>query len=158
LIFEELRMPIYRYMYVALRNADEAEDAAQECFLRLCRYLQAGGEVQNERLWLFRVARNLVLDRKKSGRSQYEVLPPDWDLLIATHADGRPGQEEILLARERQKTVSAAWSELTDQQREVLRLRQEGLGYREIAELLSTNVPVVAANIRRGLAKIRARM
>jgi DNA-binding CsgD family transcriptional regulator len=47
---------------------------------------------------------------------------------------------------------------LTEQQREVLRLREEGLGYREIAEVLGTNVPVVAAHIRRAVAKIKAKL
>lgn len=157
-LFGELRMPLFRYMVVALGSAEEAEDATQECFLRLCRHLQQGGEVKNERLWLFHVAHNLLLDQKKSGRALHEVLPPDWDIVAATHSDSAPDQEQRLLAREKYETLQEAFSELTEQQREVLRLREEGLGYREIAEVLSSNVPVVAAHIRRAVAKIKAKM
>ena len=83
-LFEQLRMPLYRYLLVALGSGEEAEDGTQECFLRLCRHLRTSGDVSNERLWLFHVAHNLVLDRKRSGRAQYEVLPADWNEL------GRP--------------------------------------------------------------------
>lgn len=157
-LFGELRMPLFRYLVVGLGSAEEAEDATQECFLRLCRHLQQGGEVRNERLWLFHVAHNLLLDHHKSGRVAREVFPPDWEAFAATHADGSPDQQQRLLARERYSALREAWSELTGQQREVLRLRDEGLGYREIAEVLSLNVPVVAAHIRRALAKMKAKL
>jgi RNA polymerase sigma-70 factor (ECF subfamily) len=157
-LFGELRMPLFRYMVVALGSAEEAEDATQECFLRLCRHLQQGGEVKNERLWLFHVAHNLLLDQKKSGRALHEVLPPDWDIVAATHSDSAPDQEQRLLAREKYEALQDAFGELTEQQREVLRFREEGLGYREIAEVLSSNVPVVAAHIRRAVAKIKAKL
>jgi RNA polymerase sigma-70 factor (ECF subfamily) len=157
-IFGELRMPLFRYLVVALGSAEEAEDATQECFLRLCRHLQQGGEVRNERLWLFHVAHNLLLDQRKSGRALHELLPPDWDRLAATHSDSAPDQEQRLLAREKYETLQEAFGELTLPQREVLRLRQEGLGYREIAEVLSSNVPAVAAHIRRAVAKIKAKL
>ena len=157
-LFGQLRMPLYRYLVVGLGSSEEAEDVTQECFLRLFRYLQQGGSVQNERLWLFHVARNLVLDHNKSGRVVREVFPPDWNLFAATQTDQRPDQQSILLEQERQQMLRRAWQELTEAQREVLRLRQEGLGYREIAELLETNVPVVAAHIRRALAKMKAKI
>jgi RNA polymerase sigma-70 factor (ECF subfamily) len=157
-LFGELRMPLFRYLVVALGSAEEAEDTTQECFLRLCRYLQQGGEVRNERLWLFHVAHNLLLDQRKSGRALHEVLPPDWQDLAATHSDSAPDQEHRLLAREKYEALQNAFDELSEQQREVLRLREEGLGYREIAEILSSNVPVVAAHIRRAVAKIKAKL
>lgn len=155
-LFEQLRMPLYRYLLVALGNGEEAEELAQECFLRLCRHLRTAGEVSNERLWIFHVAHNLVLDRKKSGRAQYEVLPTDWAQLTATRAAPEPSPEQALLDSDRDRRLRQAFLELTDQQREVMRLREEGLGYREIAEALSLNVPAVAAHIRRAVAKIKA--
>jgi RNA polymerase sigma-70 factor (ECF subfamily) len=157
-LFDYLRMPLFRYLVVALGSAEEAEDASQECFLRLCRHLQQGGEVKNGRLWLFHVAHNLLLDKRKSGRAQHEILPPDWEIVAATHSDPAPDQEQRLLAKEKYEALREAFGELTEQQREVLTLRQEGLGYLEIAEVLSSNVPVVAAHIRRAVAKIKANL
>lgn len=157
-LFEQLRMPLFRYLLVALGSSEEAEDAAQECFVRLCRHLRASGEVSNERLWLFHVAHNLVLDRKKSGRALYEVLPADWNELTATQAAPGPSPEQVLLQGDQYKRLRKSFLDLTTQQREVMRLREEGLGYREIAEALSLNVPAVAAHIRRAVARIKASM
>jgi RNA polymerase sigma-70 factor (ECF subfamily) len=157
-LFDALRMPLFRYLVVSLGRADEAEDAAQECFLRLCRHLQQGGEVTNPRLWLFHVAHNLLLDHRKSGRKTYEILPEDWDAVAAKHADSASNQEQRLLGKERYEAIREAFNELSEPQREVLRLREQGLGYREIAEVLSSNVPVVAAHIRRAVTKIKAKI
>jgi len=151
-------MPLFRYLVVALGQAEDAEDATQECFLRLCRHLQQGGEVSNPRLWLFHVAHNLLLDQRKSGRKAYEILPENWDAVAATHADKSSDQEQRVLGKERYEVLRGAFGELSESQREVLRLREEGLGYREIAEVLSSNVPVVAAHIRRAVAKIKAKI
>jgi RNA polymerase sigma-70 factor (ECF subfamily) len=118
--------------------------------------LYTSGEVSNERLWLFHVAHNLVLDRKKSGRAQYEVLPADWNALTATQAAPGPSPEQVLLQGDRNRRLREAFLDLTAQQREVMRLREEGFGYREIAEALSLNVPAVAAHIRRAVAKIKS--
>lgn len=157
-LFEQLRMPLYRYLLVALGSSEEAEDAAQECFLRLFRHLRASGEVSSERLWLFHVAHNLVLDRKKSGRARCEVLPADWRELTTAQAAPGPTPEQILLQGDQYKRLRKGFLDLTVQQRQVLRLREEGFGYREIAEALSLNVPAVAAHIRRAVAKIKASM
>jgi len=155
-LFEQLRMPLYRYLLVALGSSEEAEDGTQECFLRLCRHLRTSGDVSNERLWLFHVAHNLVLDLKRSGRAQYEVLPADWNEIGTTHAAPGPNPEDVLLQSDRDRRIRSAFLDLTAQQREVMRLREEGFGYREIAEALSLNVPAVAAHIRRAVAKIKA--
>lgn len=157
-LFEQLRMPLYRYLVVALGSSEEAEDGTQECFLRLCRHLRTSGEVGNERLWLFHVAHNLVLDRKKSGRARYELLPDDWNEFTVTQAATGPSPEQVLLQDDRDRRLRQAFLDLTAQQREVMRLREEGFGYREIAETLSLNVPAVAAHIRRAVAKIKASM
>jgi RNA polymerase sigma-70 factor (ECF subfamily) len=155
-LFQQLRLPLYRYLLVALGNGEEAEDAAQECFLRLCRHLRTSGEVTNERLWLFHVAHNLVLDRKKSARAQYEVGRSDWNEFAATQATTELSQEQVLLQKDKALRLREAFLSLTPQQQEVMRLREEGFGYREIAEALSLNVPAVAAHIRRAVAKIKA--
>lgn len=155
-LFEQLRMPLYRYLVVALGSSEEAEDGTQECFLRLYRHLRTSGGVSNERLWLFHVAHNIVLDRNKSGRTRYEVLPSDWAEIAATRSTADPSPEQVLLQNDRELKLRAAFLELTPQQLEVMRLREEGFGYQEIAQALSLNVPAVAAHIRRAVAKIKA--
>ena len=74
----------------------------------------------------------------------------------ATQAAPGPTPEQVLLQSDRNRRLREAFLDLTAQQREVMRLREEGFGYREIAEALSLNVPAVAAHIRRAVAKIKA--
>jgi len=156
-LFLSLRLPLYRYFLVTLGNAAEAEDMTQECFFRLYRYLHTGKQVDNPKFWLFHVAHNLSIDRNKSSKILREVEPPSWKDLFESRSDPAPNPEERLIESERYQIISDVMKKLSDQQREVLTLRAEGLGYREIGEILSLNMPTVAAHVRRGIAKIKAR-
>jgi RNA polymerase sigma-70 factor (ECF subfamily) len=67
---------VYRVAFALLRDRQEAEDVAQETFLR---YWQRGDGVRSEREWLLTVARNFALDRlrrARGSRGPYE-LPAD---------------------------------------------------------------------------------
>jgi RNA polymerase sigma-70 factor (ECF subfamily) len=157
-LFQSLRRRIYQYLLVVLGSPAEAEDSTQECFLRLYRYLAAGNSIQDPTFWLFRVAHNIALDRKKSGRFLHEVDPPSWDEVLQRRHDQTPNPEQGMIQRERYETVRSAIHRLTAQQQQVLFLRAEGLGYREIAEVLSLSLPAVAAHVRRGIERIKAEL
>src|SRR5438270_10098100 len=57
---------VFRLAYSILRNRDEAEDAAQEVFIRVLKNADKLSEVRDARLWLARVAWRVTLDWKKS--------------------------------------------------------------------------------------------
>ncbi len=63
--FEQWRDAIYRYLVVAGGNPAEAEEIAQECFVRLFQTLHAGKPVEHTQRWLFRVAHNLLIDHAR---------------------------------------------------------------------------------------------
>ena len=154
-LFVSLRLPLYRYFLVVLGDATEAEDMTQECFLRLYRRLHEGGQVENPRLWLFHVARNLSLDRNKSSRFLRERPTTSWKEIHKTLSDPSPNAEQHMLAHERNEFMRSAMNKLTKKQLDVIVLRVEGLGYREIGERTSLNPVAVAAHMRRAIAKIR---
>lgn len=156
-LFHSLRLPLYRYFLAGIGSMADAEDLAQECFLRLYRYMRQGREIDNPKLWLFHVAHNLMLDRHKSARRLWEVEPPSWIEIVENHADPSPDPEIILLQQERYAYMADAVRKLTDQQREALALKAEGLGYREIAEIMSLSTVAVAAHIRRAIAKMKVK-
>jgi hypothetical protein len=60
--FEELRMPVFRFLVRRTRDTARAEELTQETFLRLCRHLQEGRALDNPKAWLFTVANNLAVD------------------------------------------------------------------------------------------------
>jgi RNA polymerase sigma-70 factor, ECF subfamily len=59
---------VFRIAYSILRNHHDAEDAAQECFLRVLKYKDRLHEVQDVKTWLARVAWTTALDKRRSGR------------------------------------------------------------------------------------------
>ena len=66
-LFEESREDVYRYLLTVGLHPPQAQEAAQEVFLRLYATLRKGEEIRNPRAWIFRVAHNLGLkirDRK----------------------------------------------------------------------------------------------
>jgi len=56
---------VYRVAYAALRNRAEAEDAAQETFVRVLRHRQQLPQVRDQRAWLARIAWRVALDRRR---------------------------------------------------------------------------------------------
>lgn len=80
-LFELLRDPVYLYLTAVVRNSAEAEDIAQETFLRLYRTLHRGQPINNVRLWVFRVAHNLAF-KERERRQHYEGADSrTWDEL-----------------------------------------------------------------------------
>jgi RNA polymerase sigma-70 factor, ECF subfamily len=64
---------LYRVAYSVLRNAEDAEDAVQEAFLRVLRHRDTLGEVRDHRVWLIRIVWNIVLDRKRRAKTRPET-------------------------------------------------------------------------------------
>jgi RNA polymerase sigma-70 factor (ECF subfamily) len=149
-IFDELRVPLFRYLVAMLGSAAEAEDVMQECFLRLFLELRARKGVGTPKAWLFRVGHNLVLDRWRSG-SPEQSLDDSAENVVD---DRQASSEENLLHQERLALMRAAISRLSTQQRLCLHLRTESFRYREIAEILGVSESTVCENIRRGLSRL----
>lgn len=156
-LFALFRLPLYRYFLGATGNPADAEDLTQDCFFRLYHYLCGGNALHNPRLWLFHVAHNILIDRRKSARWYREVKPENWELLIETCSSSSLDPEAIMLLSERYQYLTLAMRKLTELQREVLTLKAEGLGYREIGEIMSLSTTAVAAHIRRALEKIKVK-
>jgi RNA polymerase sigma-70 factor (ECF subfamily) len=60
---------VFRIAYSILRNHHDAEDAVQECFLRVLKYVSRQHQVRNPKTWLARVAWTTALDKKRSSRT-----------------------------------------------------------------------------------------
>lgn len=67
-LYDELSLPVYRYLLCLGMGPSEASDVIQETFLRLYRHLHAGRREDKLRGWVFRVAHNLALNLLKSHK------------------------------------------------------------------------------------------
>jgi RNA polymerase sigma-70 factor (ECF subfamily) len=152
--FEELRLPVFRYLMRKTHNTGRAEDLTQETFLRLCRHLLDNKPLQNPKAWLFTVANNLVIDFARSDGNAIDLDERNWREIEESRSAMESDPESLLIQNERLTRLKMAVLNLTPLQRECLHLRAEGLRYREIAELLAISVSTVADAVRRATVKL----
>ena len=150
-LFLETREDVYRYLLSLGLYPPQAQEGAQEVFLRLYATLRKGEKIQNPRAWIFRVAHNLGL---KIRAQEHTGAPFDANL-ESQIADSSLNPEQSLLEREQALRFHKAIERLSDQQRRCLFLRLEGLRYPEIASTLGISASAVGEFLRRALARLK---
>lgn len=148
-LYEENANGLFRYLAGYSNDLEIAEEAVQEAFLRYY-VARVRGESKNEdRAWLFRVARNYLLDRLKEyghkNRSSIEDI-----------ADFPDPAQDTQARYEFEEFSQGALKSLSRREKECLRLRSEGLTYNETAVALKIRSGTVGAMISRAVRKIRA--
>jgi RNA polymerase sigma-70 factor (ECF subfamily) len=149
-VYEESREDVYRYLLTLGLPPPQAQEAAQEAFLRLYITLERGEVVRNLRAWVFRVAHNHAMDVLANER----LKPLDREM-ESMFRDRRPGAESDLIEREKMELVGKAWVTLSRQQKQCLHLRAEGLRYREIAEALEISISSVREFVGRAISRLQ---
>lgn len=153
-LYEEFRLPLYRYLLSLGLLTQDVEEVVQETFMRLYRHLHGGGSEENLRGWLYRVAHNLSVNFRKRGRQIAETSPEFWQHLSQSISDVAPGPEEQLLYKERMTRVKETLNELSPLQRDCIHLRVEGFRYREIAEVLCVSTSTVSSSLRNAVGRL----
>jgi RNA polymerase sigma-70 factor, ECF subfamily len=152
-LFDELRIPLLRYLAGFPLTPQDSEDVIQEVFLALFQYLRNGKSHQNVRGWLFRAAHNLALKKHLRSRKDIENAGP----LVAVEqriTDPAPNPEDQFAFNQTQKRLMSVVRAMPEQNRWCLYLRAEGLRYREIAEVLDISLGSVSVYLERSLAHI----
>ena len=152
-VFVALREPVYRYLQSVLRSDADAEDITQEAFIRLLKEVRRGRSVDNVRAWVFRVAHNLAVDQVRKPQSRADCVCLD-DPISQDLCQRDPGPEESVVDSEKRNQVRRALHFLTPEERQCVELRAVGLRYREIAEILDTQIPNIQALLVRAITKI----
>lgn len=149
-LYERHANQIFRYCLHQLGSREEAEDAVQSTFLNAFRGIKRGVVPELEAAWLFKIAHNVCLSRRRSAWRRGRVeSPTDFDLVEelmpapARRADELIGLQDVL-------------EQMPDAQRRAILLREwQGLSYREIAdelELSQAAVETLIFRARRSLA------
>ena len=152
-LFEQLRIPVFRYVKRKTRDSGRAEEITQETFLRLFRHLKEERSVENPKAWLFTVAHNLAIDASRDDSHFQDLDETTWNRIEDKRLQAA-NPEQLTLQRERLERLRLAVLNLTALQRECLHLRAEGLRYREIADLMNISVSTVADAVRRATLKL----
>jgi len=147
-IVERHQAPMYRAALRFLGNGEDAQDVAQEAFLRLLDAAPRYKPSASLKTYLYRIVSNLCLDRKR--RPRHEPLE---DFPELTDAALSPMDRMVRLERER--AVREALDEIPDRQRMAIVLRHfEGMSYTEMAEVLETSEKGIEGLLGRGRAAL----
>jgi RNA polymerase sigma-70 factor, ECF subfamily len=152
-VFNELRIELVSTLCCILGNYEEAQDAAQEAFLKCWRNREGICQVRNPRAWIFQVGINAARDLLRSAwRRRARPLIGPSTLVEAAAACPVKSAEE----REARERLQRAILNLRPKEREVFLLRQNGgLTYEEIAKLQRSPVGTVKTQMRTAAAKLR---
>ena len=152
--FNELRDELISTLWFVLGNQEDAQDVAQEAFLRCWRTQESLPEVRNLKAWIFRVGLNAARDVQRSAwRRRVKTL--NGAEIMPTVEDVPPGQ--ALDEQDTLRKLREALMYLRPEEKEVFLLRQNGeLTYEQIAELRDRPVGTVKTQMRSALQKLRA--
>jgi RNA polymerase sigma-70 factor, ECF subfamily len=153
-LFEQLRVPVFRYLLRKTRDPGKAEDMTQETFLRLFRHLREDRLLDNPKAWLFTVANNLSIDASREESHFKDLDETAWKRIEDSKSGLQADPEKLVLQRDRLDRLHNAVLNLTPLQRECLHLRAEGLRYREIAGLMKISPSTVMDAVRRATLKL----
>jgi RNA polymerase sigma-70 factor, ECF subfamily len=154
MIFDHYHDSIYRFIASRVQRPSDAEDLTQLVFVKaleaLPRYVSRGVPFGG---WLFRLARNAVIDHVRTRHDHTELD----SLIEAAHGDAGP--DEIAVVRQELDAVGAALAGLTDEQREAISLRFfAGLSAREAAEAMGKQEGTVRGLQFRAIASMRRQL
>src|SRR5271155_36263 len=152
-LFEEFRNPLLRYALSFGVPVHDAEEIIQEVFLALFRHLQLQRSRKNLRGWIFRVAHNLALKQRYANQRSLNRMASD-GTAVEEHSDPAPNPEEALSSAQRRERLLAVVHVLPEADQGCLRLRAEGLRYREIATVLGMSLGAVSISLTRSLARL----
>ncbi|HUP38114.1 MAG TPA: sigma-70 family RNA polymerase sigma factor [Candidatus Limnocylindria bacterium] len=158
--FEDLVMTYqHRVFGVALRmlgNRAEAEEVAQEAFVRAHRAL---GEFRGDAklsTWLYAITSRLCLNRLASGERRMARQGEDALLRLS---DAGPRPDAALERRELEAALGRAIADLPEDRRIVVVLRDlEGLSYEEIAQVLELELGTVRSRLHRARAELKEKL
>ena len=154
MIFDHYHEAVYRYIASRVHRPSDAEDLTQLVFVKaleaLPRYESRGVPFGG---WLFRLARNAVIDFVRTRHDHAELDT------VAERAHGDAGPDEIAVIRQELDAVGAALATLTDEQREAIALRFfAGLSAREAAEAMGKQEGTVRGLQFRAIGALRRQL
>jgi RNA polymerase sigma-70 factor (ECF subfamily) len=153
-IFDRYHDPVYRYIASRVRRPVDAEDLTQTVFVKaleaLPRYESRGVPFGG---WLFRLARNAVIDHVRTRREHADLGS------VAVQLDGDAGPDEIAATRQDIDAVAGALERLTAEQRDVIELRFfAGLSAREAAVAMGKQEGTIRGLQFRAIAALRRQL
>ena len=158
LVADHSRM-VFRIAYSILRNHHDAEDAAQECFLRVWKHKDRLGEVGNVKTWLARIAWTTALDKRRASGKTLSLNAAEAAELMESLADATPAADEQLAERQKQQLLQRLIAALPEDLGQTLELSTvQELNSAEIAEVMKIPEGSVRTRLFRARKQLKGKL
>jgi RNA polymerase sigma-70 factor (ECF subfamily) len=151
---------VFRIAYSILRSHHDAEDAAQECFLRVLKHKDRLGEIENMKTWLARIAWTTALDKKRSRRAMVSLDDGDTGAAaMQSLRDAAAAPDEQAAGRQMQKMLERLVAGLPEELRLPLELSTVGeLNSAEVAEIMKIPEGSVRTRLFRARKQLKEKL
>jgi RNA polymerase sigma-70 factor (ECF subfamily) len=154
-LVEHYQKPVYHLCLRMLGDPGDAEDAAQETFLRAYLQLATYDAGRSFKTWLMAIASHYCIDRLRRKRAKLLSLDDEPLVQVLGLRCAAPLPDEMALADERAGRMQRALTQLPQETRKVVTLRYWGdYTCEEIAEVTGTTVNAVKSRLHRGRAAL----
>src|ERR1700759_3758922 len=128
---------VFRIAYSILRNHHDAEDAVQECFVRVLKHQRHLHKVRNPKTWLARIAWTTALDKRQSGRKMVSLDEERPGNDVPELSDASPLPDDRVAGDQMQRLLQRLIAGLPEELRCPLELSTvQELNSAEIAEIM----------------------
>jgi RNA polymerase sigma-70 factor, ECF subfamily len=168
LLLQRYRRPLVNFLYRMVRVREEAEDLAQEVFVRVYKARKDYVPSAKFTTWLFRIATNLALNSVRDNRYQrmevsldapVTVDAEEGDEKVLDIAEKNPNIEQHLLEEARNKMIRRAIDKLPEKQRAAVLLHKyEELDYGDIAKILECSESALKSLLFRAYETLRVEL
>ncbi|MGC2829657.1 MAG: sigma-70 family RNA polymerase sigma factor [Candidatus Acidiferrum sp.] len=168
LLLQRYRTPLVNFLYRMVRAREEAEDLAQEVFLRVYRARKDYVPSAKFTTWLFRIATNLALNSVRDNRHQRMEISLDAPVTIDAEdgdekaldiAEKHPNIEQYLVDEARKKMIRHAIDKLPEKQRAAVLLHKyQELDYGDIAKILECSESALKSLLFRAYETLRVEL
>jgi RNA polymerase sigma-70 factor (ECF subfamily) len=168
LLLHRYRTPLVNFLYRMVRNREQAEDLAQEVFIRVYRARADYVPSAKFTTWLFRIATNLALNSVRDTRHQRMEVSLDAPVTVDSVegderpldvAEKNPNIEEHLVQEAQRDMIRHAIDKLPEKQRAAVLLHKyQDLDYGEISKILSCSESALKSLLFRAYETLRVEL
>jgi len=148
--YNDLADPIFRHCYFRVFDREKAKDIMQDVFLKTWKYIADGNNIENIKAFIYKIANNLIIDnsRKKNTESLDDLKEKGFDV--------GENKKQILENKIDASHIIIVANQLSQDYKEVIIMRYlEGLGPKEISEILGLTETNVSVRINRGIKELK---
>lgn len=153
------KVRLFNYILQMVRDRDVADDLFQETFVKAILTIKQGryNDMGKFSAWITRIARNLVIDSFRAGKSEAAVSTDDTNLDILNRRElAEETIEDAMIDIQIEEDLRRMIDELPEPQREVLNMRfYRDLSFKEIAELTGVSINTALGRMRYALLNLR---